>query len=140
MPECDRQYAYFSITGSFNPDEITSLLRVIPTQSWAEGDPHPKNPSKRKFSKWSLYSRLDESEPIEKHVCDVLDQLDRNVEGFIHVSELHHGTMQMVGHFYAMYPGWSFDANTILRLARYSLCFDFDFYEYHSDDINNVLN
>lgn len=140
MADINRQYAYFTITGSFDPVGITKLVGVNPTECWEQGDPHPSSPAKRRFSRWSLHSRLSDVEPVEKHVGDVLDQLDKNVEGFIHISQLYNGTLQIVGHFYTNYPGWGFDSSLILVLARYSLRFDFDFYEYHSNEIDAALN
>jgi hypothetical protein len=59
MSEDNEQYAYFTITDSFDPAEITRRIGVEPTKAWRKGDLHPKNQMERKFSRWSLASRLD---------------------------------------------------------------------------------
>ncbi len=59
MTQVNLQYAYFTITDSFDPAEITRRIGVQPTESWSKGDPQPMTRLERKFSRWSLESRLD---------------------------------------------------------------------------------
>lgn len=78
----NKLYAYFTITGSFDPSDITQIVGISPTESWQQGDLNPINQRERKFSRWSLYSRLDQEQELEAHLRDVLSQIDSNREGF----------------------------------------------------------
>jgi hypothetical protein len=132
MLEENQQYAYFSITGSFEPSEITTRVGVQPAESWRRGDICARTQRERKFSRWSLRSRLIRDQELEAHVRDVLTQLDANPDGFRHVSLAHGGCMQLVGYFYREYPGLHFDRDITEGLARYGLAVDFDFYGLYS--------
>jgi len=86
----------------------------------------------RKFSRWSLHSRLDRGQELEAQIRDVLAQLDANPEAFAAVSEEFGGVMQLVGYFLRDYPGLYFERDITMGLARYSLAVDFDFYWWYS--------
>ncbi len=134
MSDPDEFYAYFTITGDdLDPDEITKLVGVSPTDSWKKGDVNPRNGRERKFGRWSLYSRLARSEEFEAHITDVLAQLDQNSDGFKKVSQAYKGHMQLVGYFHSSYPGLYFTPETVQGLAKYNLGVDHDFYYLHSD-------
>lgn len=133
MSQPNELYAYFTVTGEFNPEEVTRRLGVVPTDSWKKGDLHPRTGLERKFSRWCLYSRLARSEELETHVADVLAQMDNNPEAFVAVSKEYGGHMQLVGYFHETYPGLFFEASLIGGLARYGLSVDFDFYHLWSD-------
>ncbi|MDB9519336.1 DUF4279 domain-containing protein [Roseofilum reptotaenium CS-1145] len=129
----NEHYAYFTITGSFNPDEITRRVGVEPTRCWSKGDPHPTTHFECKCSRWSLFSRLDSKEELEAHVCDVFIQLEQNSEAFQNLSQEFGACMQLVGYFKTIYPGLHFERDMIEKLAKYSLEVDFDFYYLYSD-------
>jgi hypothetical protein len=133
MSEENEQYAYFTITDSFDPAEITQRIGVEPTKSWCKGDLHPKNQMERKFSRWSLASRLDRTADLEDHIRDVLAQMDQKPAEFQSVSREFGGCMQLVGYWNSRYPGLHFDHSLIEGLARYALSVDFDFYYLYSD-------
>ena len=134
MCQLNEQYAYFTVTDSFDPEEITRRVGVIPSDSWRKGDLHPRTKLECRFSLWSLRSRLPRSEPLEAHIKDVLARLDQNSEEFAEVSKDYGGCMQLVGYFHEGYPGLLFDADLVTGLAKYSLSVDFDFYYLQSDD------
>jgi len=129
----NEQYAYFTVTDSFDPDDITKRVGVKPTDSWRKGDLNPKNRMERKFSRWNLASRLDKTADLEDHIRDVLAQLDENAGAFQEVSLSFGGCMQLVGYFAVQYPGLSFDRAIVEGLSKYSLSVDFDFYWLYSD-------
>lgn len=101
--------------------------------SWREGDLHPQTRLERKFSRWSLYSRLPQTQPLEAHVADVLSQMDSNSTAFIEVVKDFGGWIQLVGYFFEQYPGLHFDSSLVRGLARYGIGVDFDFYYMWSD-------
>jgi hypothetical protein len=99
-----------------------------------KGDRNEATHYERKFSRWSLRSRLADSENLEDHIRDVLDQLapysDR-VRDL--VEKLGIGEIVCVGHFHSSYPGFSLDKKIITSMARMNLELDCDFYYMYSD-------
>jgi hypothetical protein len=124
-------YAYFTVAGSFDPDEITRRVGVAPTEYSREGDLIPRSDRVRDFSRWILRSRLERTKPLESHVRDVLDQLDTSRTAFKESSAEFEGVMQLVAYFHRDYPGLSFERGLIERMAEYSLSMDCDFYFYY---------
>lgn len=133
MSQSTEQYAYFTITDSFDPKEITHRVGVSPTDSWKKGDLHPRRRLERKFSRWSLRSRLSSDCALEDHISDVLLQLEQNPSEFQKLSMEFSGSMQLVGFFHEGYPGLHFDPALVQGLAKYALSVDFDFYALWSD-------
>ncbi len=134
MTEPNEQYAYFSITGDFDPAEISQAVRGAPTESWQKGDVNPRTQLERKFSRWSLHSRLARSCELETHIADVIEQLSGNRSEFKNLSLKYDGVMQLVGYFKTNYPGLHLDRGLVELLAEYALSVDFDFYYLYSDD------
>jgi hypothetical protein len=133
MSEQNRQYAYFSLHGEFDPDAITARVGIKPTEVWRKGDLHPRNRLERKLSHWALRSRLSDNDSIESHISDVLLQLSMNEIEFIKLSTEIGGCMQLVGYFHDGYPGLNFSSELVLGLAKFNLSIDFDFYNLWSD-------
>ncbi|WP_310481417.1 DUF4279 domain-containing protein [Chamaesiphon sp. VAR_48_metabat_403] len=134
MVEDNQQYAYFTITGSFDPIDITERIGVLPTECWQQGEISHRTHIERKFSRWSLHSRLERNNELDAHIRDVLAQLDTNATAFAAVSQEFGGWMQLVAYFHLNYPGLNFDRDITAGLARYSLAVDFDFYWLYSHD------
>lgn len=127
-------YAYFSISGfEYDPKEITEKVGIKPTRAWKKGEIDEFN-RKQKDSRWSLYSRLSASESLEKHIEDVLLQLNEKQEEFRLLSEKFNGQMQLVGYFYQYYPGLSLESWIIEKLGFYKLSLDCDFYYLYSEE------
>jgi hypothetical protein len=42
MVEDNQQYAYFSVSGGFDPTEVTARVGVLPSESWRRGDICPR--------------------------------------------------------------------------------------------------
>jgi hypothetical protein len=74
MVKDNEQYAYLTITADFDPEQITSTVGLMPSESWRKGDRNERTHYERKFSRWSLESRLARSSSLEDHVRDVLNQ------------------------------------------------------------------
>jgi hypothetical protein len=128
----NEQYAYFTVVNDFDPAEITARVGVQPTKCWRRGDVCPRTHRERRFSRWSLYSRLGRERDLEAHIRDVLAQLDANPEGFETVSREFGGCLQLVAYFHQDFPGLHFERDIMGGLARYSLAVDFDFYGLYS--------
>jgi hypothetical protein len=127
-------YAYFRLVGSFDPAAITTKAGINPTKVGLEGEYISGTQKRRTFSYWNLHSRLDRSSEIERHISDVLDQLDVNKAGFRELSLQYGGTMELVGYFWASYPGVVFEREVINRLDQYALSVDCDFYFSSADE------
>ena len=50
MTEPNEQYAYFTIAGDFDLDEVSKLAGVTPTEFWQKGEVNPRTKLERKFS------------------------------------------------------------------------------------------
>jgi hypothetical protein len=133
LAKANEPYAYFTVVGELDPLEITEQMGLQPTRSWRKGEICLPNRMERKFSRWSLASRLRREEPLEAHVDDVIAQLKSQPESALLVSRRYEGTMQLVGYFYAFYPGLSLAKNTVQELASLELTLDCDFYYLYSD-------
>jgi hypothetical protein len=131
MLEPNKQYAYFTITGDFDPGVISNLVNIKPTECWLKGD--IRTQLERTFSRWSLYSRLDRICPLEAHIEDVLEQLDKDENEFVAVSLHYRAFMQLVAYFNTDYAGLHLEQRLIQSMAKYSLAVDFDFYYLYSD-------
>ena len=127
-PKKNKCYAYFMVFGSFHPARITERVGINPTESCLEGEPVKGTKVVRKSSRWILSSRLDTTATLEQHVADVLTQLDAKKDKFRQLSAELGGIMELVGYFYADYPGLTFERDVIARLSEYSLSVDCDFY------------
>lgn len=136
MSEPNECYAYFAIAGDFDPQEITSRAGIAPTKAWRRGEIAPRTNRERRFSRWSLFSRLPRDRALEDHVADVLAQLVPRAGAFRALSQEYGGCMQLVGYFNGHYPGLHFDARTVVALADLYLQVDFDFYGLDHDDVS----
>ena len=56
-------YTYFRITGDFEPDEISNLLGLSPSESWRIGDLTRGGRSRYDFASWE-YGRCEEYDVI----------------------------------------------------------------------------
>ena len=133
MTKDNEQYAYFSVTGDFDPSSITSLLSLEPTEQWMKGTRNERTHFERKFSRWSLESRLPRSSSLEDHVRDVLEQTRERAEEIRQVGKEYTAYMQLVGWFHNDYPGFGLDGDIITGLAQLNIGIDCDFYYLYSD-------
>jgi hypothetical protein len=133
MTKPNEYRAYFTVYGDFDPAEVTALMETLPSESWMKGDRNERTHFERKFSRWSLNSRLQATDKLEDHVEDVLDQLRPIAERVKNVRARFDGHMELVAHFYEPYPGLTFEAKTLLDMGHMQLAMDMDFYYMYSD-------
>jgi hypothetical protein len=125
--------AYFTLAGDFDPIEITKSIGIEPSETWRKGDRNEQTHFERRFSRWSLNSRLSETATLEDQIADVLEQLKPRAEAILGIQETLDGWLQLVGWFYRDYPGLHFSQELITGLAQLNLSVDFDFYYMYSD-------
>jgi Domain of unknown function (DUF4279) len=125
--------AYFNFVGEFDPAEVTTQVSLQPSRSWRKGEINPSTQQERKHSRWCVDSRLSETESLERHVADVLEQLRPRAEAVAQLRSKLDGGLQLVGNFYRDYPGFGLDDVTVAELSKMKLGFDCDFYFLYSD-------
>ena len=126
-------YAYLTFFGEFDPAEITASIGIEPTDCWRKGDRSEQTHMERTFSRWSLFSRLERVESLERHLDDVLEQCAPVSTRVAATREQHQGHIEAVGYFYRPYPGIVMEANQIRGMADMKLGIGFDFYYMYSD-------
>jgi hypothetical protein len=132
MTKDNEQYAYFTVVGDFDPRAITERLGIQPSESWQKGTRNERTHFERKFSRWSLNSRLDKSATLEEHVRDVLNQTCDHAAAIREIGQGFKCWVQVVGYFHNDYPGFGLDGGLIAGLARLNIGIDCDFYYLYS--------
>ena len=133
MTESNRYYAYFTVTGDFDPAEVTLLMDVEPTEVWIKGSRNERTHMERKFSRWSLFSRLERTEAIESHIGDVVLQLKPKIAAVLQLGEQFNTEVPVVAYFHESYPGMHLNPALLRDLSDLNLGLDFDFYYMYSD-------
>jgi hypothetical protein len=133
MTKDNEQYAYITVVGDFDPETITAQLGLKPSEAWAKGERNERTHRERKFSRWSLNSRLERSASLEDHVKDVLEQALPKADQFRQVGDQYEVGVQLVGYFYNDYPGFGLIPAAISGLAHLKVGIDCDFYYLYSD-------
>lgn len=124
-PEHEREpYAYFYLAGEFDPDQITRRAGVNPSETARAGDAIGSTEIKRRNNLWALQSRLQPSAPVDRHVSDVLDQLDKNRPAFEELSGKLGGIIEIVGFSREYAPAISLEPEIVERMAQYALRLD----------------
>lgn len=134
MTKDNEQYAYFTATGDFDPKGITEQLDLQPSECWKKGDRNPRTQYERKFSRWSLNSRLDRSASLEQHLRDVLNQTHDHASAIRELGREFNCWVQLVGYFHNDYPGFGLSNELIADLAQLHLGIDCDFYYLYSHE------
>jgi Domain of unknown function (DUF4279) len=126
-PEDERKpFAYFYLTGMFDPDEITAHAGVAPSETARVGDSIGESGRKRLASLWGLRSRLQPSDRVDLHVEDVLNQLDANGPAFQKLSRELEGVIEIGGLPQDYLPAVCLEPEIVGRLAEYNLRLDID--------------
>ena len=76
-------YTYFTISGDFNPDEVTALLNIQPFKKWNKGEANDRG-GVYESSKWSAckcedYDAYTDNQ-MKKTIAPLLDKIDLLVE------------------------------------------------------------
>jgi len=119
-------YAYFCVAGAFEPDDITRRVGVRPSDIAREGDAIGNTNHKRHCGIWELRSRLRPSGEVDRHVRDVLDQLDASRVAFEELSRDLGAIIVIVGFSNDYVAPVSLEPDTVGRLARYGLRLDME--------------
>ena len=135
-PLTTREYAYFCVTGPGTHQEVTERLGLHPSEAWNVGDEGPKGRA-RLFMSWRLSSGLDDTEPLDRHIQNLLLLLGRRAEALRTLWVDYDLTLQCVGYSPPSGHGAHFDREQIRQAAQLGLAIDLDFY-YVDDHAHEV--
>ncbi len=127
-PLTTREYAYFHISGPGNHEQITEILGINPSQAWNIGDENPRTGKPRKFMSWRLSSGLEDTQPLDKHIHNILLLLHLKAESLRQLWLEYDLTLVCVGYFPPSGHGMHFNREQIRQAAQIGLAFDLDFY------------
>ena len=97
---------------------------MAPSETARAGDAIGNAAIKRQDSLWALDSRLQPPAPVDLHVRDVLDQLDRNRMAFEELSREVGGIIEIVGFSREYAPAVSLEREIVERMAQYVVRLD----------------
>ncbi|AFZ28098.1 hypothetical protein Cylst_6130 [Cylindrospermum stagnale PCC 7417] len=93
--------AAFVITDfDYDPNEITSILGILPTRTSRIGDLIGKSILRRKENAWVLKSQLEQSADIESHIKDVLARLQPSWEKLVEICSQYYTEISCVIYCY----------------------------------------
>jgi hypothetical protein len=132
--------AYFTLTGEFEPADITVLIGLHPTEQWRKGEKFGQiKQLERKFSRWSLGTRLPRQSFLEDHVLDVLAQLEPVKERVAALKSEWEPNLAMVAYFKENPQGFFFSRNVTSALAEMKLGMDLSLYYEGEDESADIL-
>lgn len=109
---------------AFDPDSVTDLLGLTPSRVWRRGELHGKRrPIRYRISGWELASTLSKTEPLERHVTELVDQLARKARVLERIrTELRaHTHLSCCFSFEGCNAGFVLAPKTLARLGRLGL-------------------
>ena len=120
--------ASFTLTGEFDPEEITTKVGIIPSETWKIGELiHPKGTIRHNKNGWSLKSKLETAE-LEDHVRYVLEQLQPGWEPLAQLCTQHDAEIDCVIYVNGQVPAIHFDKRIIDRVDKLNAEIDVDLY------------
>lgn len=138
MKEQIDSYAYFWITGDFTASDITQIIGISPSHTFAKGDNIPSRPGKtRDHSNWELHSPLPRNVTfIDSHLKALMELLERKKEIIKNLQTEYETGINCVGYYTNSNPGFHLNKHLVQQLAELNLDIDFDLYCYcdHEDE------
>jgi Domain of unknown function (DUF4279) len=132
--------AYFTLTGlDFEPEEITTKLKIKPTKIWRKGDLiHPQTKLTRKHNGWSLQSQVDQSSDLEDHINSIFSYFPSNWTDLMEICQQYYAEINCV--IYVVgdeRPAIHLDKNIIRKLNKLNAEIDIDLYFLPDDSDTN---
>jgi hypothetical protein len=89
--------AAFTLTGfDSDPEEITKILEILPTETCRVGDLIGKSILRRKENAWVLKSQLEKTADLESHIKDVLARLQPSWQKLIEICSQYYAEISCV--------------------------------------------
>ncbi len=131
MAETGKLAASFTLTGfDVNPEEITAMVGVTPTQTWRTGDlVDPRATVRRKSNGWKVSSESDTAADLGELVGKVLVILRPGWPVLQQLVAQHNALFNCVVHVYdSGAPAISLDKDLIRAVADLGVGVDIDLY------------
>ena len=129
-----RDFGYFSLSGDFNPDEITRQLGIEPSWFQRIGDPGPPGAlGSRKGAVWCLACDDDDFGDVGDQIISLVVRLMDKSEIVSDLSTRFFGTFNLVAYLNGNYPGFFLMARIVRDLASLNVDVDCRFI-YASDE------
>ena len=120
-----RTIGYFSLSGEFDPDEITQRLGIEPSWCHRIGDPGPpdaKGP--RRGAEWCLACADDDFGDVGDQIISLVCKLERKSEIVSELSAKFWGTFYLVAYLDGNYPGFFLSSRFVRDLASLNVDLD----------------
>lgn len=127
-PLTNREYAYLHITGPGSHAHVTEIIGLRPSEAWNVGDINSRNGKPRNFMSWRFSSGLEDTQPLDAHIENLLLQLKNKAEAIRSLWVEYDLTLQCVGYFPPSGHGMHFNRERIRQAAQLGLSLDLDFY------------
>ena len=149
--ECvQRAYLYLGEaekgSATFDPDDVTRLVGLEPTETWRRGDRHPRMPRRRQSSRWKHEPARQSTFFTEEVVTALLDVIEPCAAGIAEARETLHlraGINVVIemrgvrdpddGGVILSTAAITYSAQTVRRLAQLDLYIDHDQYVFLPD-------
>ncbi len=140
MIEPNEFKAYFTLTGDFEPADITAQIGLEPSFACRKDEPFGhENKAVRKFSRWSVDSRLPSESFLEEHVVDVLAQLAEVKDRVAGLESRWEPHVVMTGFFSESASGIFLKPETLSSIAEMKLGLDIRMNYEGGDGNANIL-
>lgn len=112
------------------PEEITTALGIVPTETWKVGDLISKKATfHHKQNGWSLKSKLEDSATLEDHVESVLEQLKPSWQPLVKMCTRYYTEIECVIYVFGDdSPAIHFNRETLKRISELNAEIDIDLY------------
>lgn len=130
-PATDREYAYFRASGLFDPEQITKLIGLEPTECWSVGDEFVRRGHTRirRGSHWRLDSKLPDTEPLSDHIEAILNRIAPHRAGLLKASTKVKLQIMCVGYYYQSFS-WELNIDHQQLATNLNITFCFDIYNF----------
>jgi hypothetical protein len=124
-------YCYFYAEGfSCDPEEITTLLKITPTEFRRKGDAG-RNGLPIKANSWTVEDASPRKDHFfEKHLESILTKIEPASEAILRLSDQCTIGVNCVGYFEGCNPGFEISPNLLRRLGALKLTLGFDLYAF----------
>jgi hypothetical protein len=113
-----KRTGYFSLSGTFNPDEITQQLGIEP--SWVQriGDPGPPGAmGPRKGAEWCLACADDDGGDVADQIISIIRRLSPKALTVAELVTKFEATIYLVAYLKGNYRGFFLSASVVRDLA-----------------------
>ncbi|WP_334840512.1 DUF4279 domain-containing protein [Nostoc sp.] len=131
-----------------DPEEITTILGILPTKTWKIGDVIGKGILRRKQNGWILESQLEKTVDLESHIKDVLARLQPSWEKLVEICPQYYTEISGVIycydpkspaiHFNNEIIKSAFELNTEIDVDYYFL-YEYVYSGFHSDEVQHYI-